>query len=715
MASLNNPQMIASDGTNLYVTDTNSLGYVSFILKVAAGGSISTFAGSSTTGYDDTIHYPQDPETGETPPDQVGTFTNITGIVYNASDSKLYIMDNGLLRSVALNGDVSTISFPTVIVDDLPVTFAFDGGEFGLASNGNGTLYTANGSGKVYRMTVGETPTGQELTTIEGNLLTMCWGDGSLYITDNTDFTKIYRVNAVTGQLVYTYTTGGTTIGYVWYYDSKLYYAENQTIHYLSGNTFVLLAGGESLYVNGNGASAGFGVLLGITNMGSNLYVVDNVNFAIRQVGTSSPYPVTTYAGIPPAVGAPTLTITPGDGQLTLTWTDGALNGNASQTFIIINYVSGEPNPLNIPFLASPHTITGLTNGTEYTYVVAAAGNLNTTEVQSEATYGIPAASTGPVGVPTVTITPGDTQVTLSWTDGELNGNESQSFYINQYDGEEVTVLAGNVTSPYTITGLTNGTQYTYTVVATGNVDQTEAESTQMSATAGAVGDPYVTTFSNKTYKLPVINAPIRYFQTMEAGKLLTINAQLKTVDSADLGVNTIQSLIKLKGKMTAKQYDIVAKKALTSETLSFFERISIQHGEERLVVNLWNSAFEIVENKSSFLPKIVERQDLLAKVGGIYNQGYKAKTVKFQFGSTSLFLSVYNSPMVRNGISVMSGATRAANGVIVNTLSEASMRLRSLEDTAPVSTVDSKKARTIVETFVDSEGLRTKNITTYH
>ena len=77
------------------------------------------------------------------------------------------------------------------------------------------------------------------------------------------------------------------------------------------------------------------------------------------------------------------------------------------------------------------------------------------------------------------------------------------------------------------------------------------------------------------------------------------------------------------------------------------------------------------------------------------------------------MFVSVYNSPMVRNGIYVTSD--RVGNGVIVNTLSESAMRLSSLTSLEPVSIMDAKKKKVLVETFADSEGLRTRNITTYH
>jgi len=226
-----------------------------------------------------------------------------------------------------------------------------------------------------------------------------------------------------------------------------------------------------------------------------------------------------------------------------------------------------------------------------------------------------------------------------------------------------------------------------------------------------AAADPYVTTFAGIHYKLPSIDAPIRYFQAMEDGKLLTINAQLKTCSSAEIDVSNIQSLVRLKNKMTPKQLAFMAKKLMTPDTLSFFERVHIQYGEESLVVNLWNSKFEVLKNNLSVKAKVVDRPDLIEKTG-IY-ASYKVTTLQFIFGSTKLMLSVYKSPMLRNGLSIETCA-KNCNGVIVNALKQADMVLPSLDSVQPVAQTDSAKRHTHKETFVDHDGFRTRNIVTY-
>jgi hypothetical protein len=162
---------------------------------------------------------------------------------------------------------------------------------------------------------------------------------------------------------------------------------------------------------------------------------------------------------------------------------------------------------------------------------------------------------------------------------------------------------------------------------------------------------------------------------------------------------------------MTKKQFAEMTQKTLASQTLSFFERVSIQHGKERLVLNLWNSTFDVLENTLSAKAEVVQRPDLI-KVTGIYT-GYKSATLQLTFGSTKVLLSVYNSPMIRNGLFVESSANKG-NGVIVNALTKVDMVLPSLTSIKSVPTVDSAKAVTIKETFVDHDGVRTRNIITY-
>jgi hypothetical protein len=140
---------------------------------------------------------------------------------------------------------------------------------------------------------------------------------------------------------------------------------------------------------------------------------------------------------------------------------------------------------------ATSQTITGLTNGTAYTFRVAAT-NANGTGAQSTASAAItprtvPGAPTG------VTATAGNRSAAVSWTAPASNGGSAITGYtVTPYIGASAqapSVLSTTATST-TVTGLTAGTTYTFKVVA-----RNAAGSSPQSSSSGAVvpldGDPW--------------------------------------------------------------------------------------------------------------------------------------------------------------------------------------------------------------------------------
>ena len=105
--------------------------------------------------------------------------------------------------------------------------------------------------------------------------------------------------------------------------------------------------------------------------------------------------------------------------------------------------------------------MTGLTNGTEYSFALRAANASGDGAVSSiaatprAAVAGVPAA---PVGL---SATPGDAQVTLSWTDpGDAT---IDNYQLSSDGGTSFADIAGSGadTTGHIVTGLTNGTAYT--------------------------------------------------------------------------------------------------------------------------------------------------------------------------------------------------------------------------------------------------------------
>lgn len=522
-----------------------------------------------------------------------------------------------------------------------------------------------------------------------GNILSIVTDGTYLYVTD--DRQQIAQVN-MSGAIVKMISTPESVLWMTHDSVNNIIYAFDTSlalVSFTSSSTSVALLNQYSSndsYTNGNAATATIDYVIGMAVDGANgfLYISSLAN-TVRVINLNAggtQYSIANYVGTKGTAGFTSLLLMQ---PQELVYNNGILyinDANASFEPVIRSVANGSGAISNYGFPAAASPPIASINGMAFVN-----GKLYFSDRLSIYTFD------------------GDVFVKIAGTgiDGSTNGNGTAA----SFD----TILQLTATSSKLFAFENIATTDVRQVVLTAPYAVTTFLTGVNNATGG--GDPYVTTFSNISYKLPALDAPIRYFQTMEDGKLLTINAQLKTVERSDMEDDTLRSLIVLRKKMTTKQYINIIHKLMKPETLCFFERISIQHGDQRLVVNLWNSKFEVVENTLRCAAEKVERPDLLKKAGGIYN-GYKADTIKLRIGTTAVYLSVYDSPMIRNGISVESHTLKGANGVIVNALSPGAMTLRSLASVEPVSTRNSLKAVTKVETFVDHDGVRSKNIVSY-
>ena len=89
----------------------------------------------------------------------------------------------------------------------------------------------------------------------------------------------------------------------------------------------------------------------------------------------------------------------------------------------------------------------------------------------------------------------------------------------------------------------------------------------------------------------------------------------------------------------------------------------------------------------------------------------YKSQTLKLQIGrSASVLVSVYEAPMVRNGIFLEGINVAAGNGAMVNVLGSKDMTLATLNSSEPVVKRDAP-LYVKREAFIDKDGYREKKI----
>jgi len=165
-----------------------------------------------------------------------------------------------------------------------------------------------------------------------------------------------------------------------------------------------------------------------------------------------------TVPGAPRAVSA-----VAGDGQAAVSFTPPVSNGGEA----VSSYtVTASPGGRTATGASSPLTVTGLGNGTSYTFTVTAANgagdgpsSVPSNAVTPHVAIAVPGAPTG------VSAVPGDGQATVSFTPPAASGGGAIGAYtVTASPGGRTATSA---TSPITVGGLANGTAYTFTVTAT--------------------------------------------------------------------------------------------------------------------------------------------------------------------------------------------------------------------------------------------------------
>jgi hypothetical protein len=163
--------------------------------------------------------------------------------------------------------------------------------------------------------------------------------------------------------------------------------------------------------------------------------------------------------------GAPQfVTAVPANGEVNVSWAAPLSDGGRPVTsYAVSTLPAGGSCELTTGPLSC--TVTGLTNGTPYVFVVAA------TNEAGPGTMSAPIAAVTPRTVPSavtsISATAGDRKLEVRWTPPESNGGMAISGYsVTAVPGDQsCTWVSGPLTC--TLEGLTNGTEYNVTVEAT--------------------------------------------------------------------------------------------------------------------------------------------------------------------------------------------------------------------------------------------------------
>ena len=242
-----------------------------------------------------------------------------------------------------------------------------------------------------------------------------------------------------------------------------------------------------------------------------------------------------TPLGVP---DAPTIgTATRGNAQASVTFTAPANNGGS----VITGYtVTSSPSNITATGTTSPITVTGLSNGTAYTFTVTATSTVGTGVASSASNSVTPA--TVPGAPTSVSATSDNAQSTVTFTAPANNGGSVITGYtVTSHPAGGTDSNAGSTSLSHLVTGLTNGTSYTFTVTATNaaGTSSASASSNTISSTSlsGSITSPASnTTFSSSsvtltavvTDTLPVSGATF-YYGTTQIGSEVTVPSSPNT------------------------------------------------------------------------------------------------------------------------------------------------------------------------------------------
>lgn len=239
----------------------------------------------------------------------------------------------------------------------------------------------------------------------------------------------------------------------------------------VTGYTVLPFLAGVAQPVRTFDASTTTRTIVGLTNGASYTFRVAATN----AIGSSTPSPdsnAVTPRTVPSTPSAPSAVA--GDGAATVTWTAPSNGGAPIQSYDVVASVGGVTQfASTFDASTTTRTISGLANGTTYTFQVAATNVAGTSLLSAASNPVTPErAPTAPAAPAAPTGAPGDASVQLSWAAPDDGGSPITGYVVTPFVG--ATALAprtfSSTATTQLITGLTNGTTYTFTVAATNAV-----------------------------------------------------------------------------------------------------------------------------------------------------------------------------------------------------------------------------------------------------
>jgi alpha-tubulin suppressor-like RCC1 family protein/ribosomal protein L24E len=165
---------------------------------------------------------------------------------------------------------------------------------------------------------------------------------------------------------------------------------------------------------------------------------------------------------------------TRGDQTASVTWAAPISNGGFSLTGYTVTLSPGGQTTNVVPGNPLTASFSGLTNGTAYTFSVRATNQSGAYRVAKSNTV-VPAGLPGPPGLP-LTASATSSTATIGWQSAPTNGSAISQYSVVAEPGGRSATVSGS-SRKATITGLTSGKSYKFTVKARNGVGWSSAVS----------------------------------------------------------------------------------------------------------------------------------------------------------------------------------------------------------------------------------------------
>jgi hypothetical protein len=218
-------------------------------------------------------------------------------------------------------------------------------------------------------------------------------------------------------------------------------------------------------------------------------------------------------SGTPPGVPL-TVSATGGNAQATVSWSAPASSGSSAITGYLARATQDTAKSCAWTTGALSCVITGLTNGTSYTFVVRASSAAGTSAFSAASAAVTPATVPGSPTAVTATVASA-TSVLVTWTAPTSTGGlPVTDYYVTGAPGGQLCYSPAVASPSCTVTGLTAGVSYTFTAVAANAAGNSPASAPSNAVTPGGTG-----IFSGYAIRVTGSSKPFSFALTKKAAE----------------------------------------------------------------------------------------------------------------------------------------------------------------------------------------------------